>query len=71
MEEEIREAVETIVRKRVGWKSIRFDLYPQVSINEAEKGMTIHFNLNARNTGNDVIDVDLRPKLLRIEFLTN
>ena len=71
MQEEIREATETIVRKRVGWKSFRFDHYPQIMLNETGKELTINFSLKVQNTGDNVIERDLRRKYLKIEFLTS
>ena len=70
MQDEIREAMETIVRKHVGWKSFRFDHYPQIMFNETGKELTINFSLKTWDTGNDVIEIDHRRKLLKMEFLT-
>ena len=68
---EIQEAVETIVRKRVvGWKSVHFENFPapQIHYDEDGKTVTISLEFKARDLRIPVQEVDLRPKLLKIEF---
>ena len=72
MQAEIQEAIEKIVRKRVGWKSFHFNFgsTPQIWHDESSE-VAINISVKARDTGNDVIEVDHRKRLLEIKFLTD
>ena len=69
MSEEIREAVEKIVRRHVT-TGVHFDHFPHPIIEHYDGKIAITLDVKAKVLKDKVIEVDRRPQFLDIKFLT-
>ena len=68
MGEEIREAVEKIVRRHVA-TGVHFERYPHPIVEHYDGKITVTLEVKATVLKEKVIEVDRRPQFLDIKFL--